>query len=216
VLDLLFGVTQVLGPRTIAQLNYSLSDASGYLTDPYKLVSVIDADTGNPVPGPGDLNLVLYESRPDSRLQHSLFLRVKRQTRRADVLDTSYRFVTDDWGVQSHTVDVRYRWQVGRFHLQPHVRYYMQGAADFYVPYLRDDLPLPSHASADYRLGELDAITLGLKYGLAIGGGQEWSVRAEYYTQSGTSPPGTAIGSLGTLELVPSLDAVIVQVGYRF
>jgi hypothetical protein len=216
VLDLLIGVTQVLGPRTVAQLNYSLSDSSGYLTDPYKLVSVVDADTGDPVPGSGALNLVLYESRPDSRLQHALFMRVKRQMRRADVLDASYRFMTDDWGVQSHTVDLRYRWPLGRFYLQPHVRYYLQSASDFYVPYLRDDRPLPDHASADHRLGELDATTLGLKVGLPLGDGQEWSARLEYYAQSGTSPPGAAFGSLGGLELVPSLDALVVQLGYRF
>jgi hypothetical protein len=216
VLDLLIGVTQVLGPRTLAQLNYSMSDSSEYLTDPYKLVSVVDADTGDPVPASGDLNLVLYESRPDARLQHALFMRIKRQVRRADVLDASYRFMTDDWGVQSHTVDLRYRWPIGRSYLQPHIRYYLQSAADFYAPYLRDDLPLPEHASADHRLGELDAITLGLKYGLPFGDGQEWSTRVEYYSQSGTSPPEAGIGSLGSLELIPSLDALIVQVGYRF
>jgi hypothetical protein len=141
---------------------------------------------------------------------------VKRQLRRADVLDGSYRFMTDDWNVRSHTVELRYRVPIGRFYLQPHARYYLQSAADFYVPYLRDDRPLPDHASADYRLGELDAITLGLKWGWPLGNGPEWSARVEYYTQSGTSPPGAAIGSLAGLELVPSLDAVLVQLGYRF
>jgi hypothetical protein len=214
VLDLLVGVTRVLGPRTLAQLNYSLSNSSGYLTDPYKLVSVIDPDTGDPVPGAGDLNLVLYESRPSSRSQHALFARLKRQVRSDDVADLSYRFVTDDWGIQSHTVDLRYRFGLGRFYLQPHARYYLQGAADFHRPYLLDGQALPDHASADARLGELDAITLGLKYGLPLGGGQEWSARFEYYSQSGTSPP--AFGSLSQLDLVPSLDALILQIGYRF
>jgi hypothetical protein len=34
VADALVGVTQVLGPRTLMQLNYSFSDSSGYLNDP--------------------------------------------------------------------------------------------------------------------------------------------------------------------------------------
>lgn len=48
VTDLLFGVTQVLGPHTVAQFNYSYSQSSGYLTDPYKLISVVDQVTGIP------------------------------------------------------------------------------------------------------------------------------------------------------------------------
>ena len=34
VTDLLFGVTQVLNRKTLVQLNYSLSNSDGYLTDP--------------------------------------------------------------------------------------------------------------------------------------------------------------------------------------
>jgi hypothetical protein len=209
VVDLLIGVTQVLGPRTLGQVNYSVSRSEGYLTDPYKLVSVVDPATGDP-------DTILYESRPDSRVQHALFLRVKHQLRASDVLDGSYRYATGDWGVDSHTVDLRYRWVPGRrFYLQPHLRYYVQGAADFYEPYLLGGQPLPDHASADSRLGEFDGITLGLKYGLPVGEGREWSARVEFYTQSGTSPPG-AFGSLRELELAPSLDALIFQIGHRF
>ena len=40
--------------------------------------------------------------------------------------------MTDDWKIDSHTVELRYRWDLGSFDLQPHVRYYMQSAADFY------------------------------------------------------------------------------------
>ena len=30
-----------------------------------------------------------------------------------NVLDLSYRYMTDDWEIDSHTVDVRYRWPIG-------------------------------------------------------------------------------------------------------
>ena len=72
VADLLVGVTQVLGKRTIGQLNYAFSNSSGYLTDPYKLLSVVDPITGDPVAGPGGLSLYLFEGRPDARTKHSL------------------------------------------------------------------------------------------------------------------------------------------------
>ena len=48
VLDLLLGVTQVLWRVDILRVNYSYSDSSGYLTDPYKILSVVDPVTGDP------------------------------------------------------------------------------------------------------------------------------------------------------------------------
>jgi len=215
VADLLVGVTQVFGPRTLGRLDYSFSRSSGYLTDPYKVLSVVDPVTGAPVPGPGALDVVLFESRPDARTKHSLFAQVKRQVGR-DVLDGSYRFMTDDWGVVSHTLDLRWRHPFRRFYLQPHVRLYRQGAADFYRRVLFDGDPLPQHASADYRLGELDGTTLGLKLGVPLSRGREWNVRIESYEQSGRAPPEAEVGALAGFDLFPTVDALIVQAGYRF
>jgi len=215
VADLLVGVTQVLGPRTLAQINYSLSRSTGYLNDPYKLISVVDPVTGDPTPGPDSLDLYLFESRPDARTKHSLFVEVRRHLGR-DIVDGAYRFMTDDWGIQSHTLDFHYRWKQKGGYLQPHLRYYTQSAADFYVVNLFDGDPLPAYATADYRLGEFDAYTLGLKYGRPAGDGKEWAVRVEYYEQSGRAPPGSGVGSLADFDLYPGLDAVIVQVGYSF
>ena len=56
VLDALVGFTQVLGRHSLLRVNYSYSDSSGYLTDPYKILSVVDPATGEPVvriPPPG-------------------------------------------------------------------------------------------------------------------------------------------------------------------
>jgi hypothetical protein len=215
VSDLVIGVTHVLGKRMIGQLNYSLSYSDGYLADPYKLLSVVDPVTGNPAPGPGNLNLYLYEGRPDSRLKHSLFVQVKRQVRR-DIVDASYRFMTDDWGIDSHTLELRYRFRFERFYLQPHLRYYTQSEADFYRTVLFAGDPVPKEASADYRLGEFDGYTLGLKYGHPLGDGEEWGLRVEYYEQSGRAPPEASVGALQGFDLDTDLDAIIVQAGYRF
>lgn len=215
VTDLFLGVTQVFGKRTIGQLNYSLSASSGHLSDPYKILSVIDPVTGDPVAGPPGMNLYLYENRPDERTKHSLFGMIKHKFGR-QVVDASYRYMSDDWDVVSHTVDLHWRSPIGSgWYLQPHVRFYTQTAAGFYRPYLLDGDPLPGHASADYRLGDLDGQTIGLKIGRALGEGREYSARFEYYQQSGTSPPGASFGALDGFDLFPSVDALIVQVGYR-
>jgi hypothetical protein len=215
VADFLIGVTQVLGRNTIGQLNYSLSIADGYLTDPYKLLSVVDRETGELAPGAGGRDLYLFEARPDSRTKHSLYGLWKHALDR-DVVDLSYRYMTDDWEIESHTLEARYRWELGSFYLQPHVRYYTQSAAEFYVGALFDDDELPRFASADYRLGELDSYTLGLTYGRPLPDGRQWTVRLEYYNQSGTSPPESAVGSLRDFNLSPSVDALLAEVGFRW
>jgi hypothetical protein len=209
VTDLLLGVTQVLGARTVGELQYSFSRSDGYLTDPYKLLTEVDPVTGDPA-------LYRYESRPDARTKHSLFGQVKHRFGRP-IGDVSYRFMTDDWGITSHTLDAHWRQPIGeRWYVQPHLRYYLQTAADFYRPFLVSGPPLPDHASADYRLGELDGATLGLKVGRLLLKDREWSVRVEYYRQSGRAPPGAAIGSPAGLDLFPTVDAVISQIEFRF
>jgi len=211
IVDLLFGVTQVINRRMLVQLNYTYSDANGYLNDPYKVVSVIDANTGEPVPvnGPGPVspsNLYLYESRPDSRTKHSFFAKTKYRLN-GGTLAASYRYMTDDWEIDSHTFDVRYRWDMNRYnYIEPHVRFYTQSAADFYRLGLVDAAPLPQNASADYRLGEFDGITVGAKYGHVMKNGDEWSTRLEYYTTTGQGVSAPEY---------PDLDAIIFQVSYR-
>jgi uncharacterized protein DUF3570 len=217
VTDFLIGVTQVLNRHTVLQLNYSLSQADGYLTDPYKVLSVVDAVTGLPVAGPAGSGLFryLYESRPDTRDKQSFFGLIKRDFN-GDVLEASYRYMTDDWGIDSHTFDVRYRWnlQEGRY-LQPHVRFYQQAAADFYRTVLFDGQPILQFATADYRLGELDGITFGVKYGHDAPRG-EWSARLEWYAQTGNPDPAARVGALTGLDLYPNLDALIAQFSYKF
>ena len=83
VLDLLLGFTQVLGRATVLRVNYSYSDSSGYLNDPYKILSVVDPVTGDtiarlPAAGAqGPTGVYRYESRPDSRVKQSLYAEVK-------------------------------------------------------------------------------------------------------------------------------------------
>ena len=209
VLDALIGITQVLGKQTVGELNYSYSRSSGYLTDPYKVLSVVDPVTGDP-------GAYLFESRPDQRTKQSVYAQVKHHFGRP-IADLSYRYMTDDWGVASHTVEMHWRQPLGTgWYVQPHLRWYTQTAADFYQTYLLAGSPLPDHATADYRLGALDATTLGLKVGKVQQDGREYSLRVEYYKQSGRAPPGASVGSLAGLDLFPTVDAAIAQFQVRF
>lgn len=218
--DALIGVTQVINKRTIMQFNYSLSSSTGYLTDPYKLLSVIDSTTGNTAVDGSGAPIYVYEQRPDSRTKHAFFWQTKYMLESGDVIDGSYRFMTDDWGIASHTIDLKYHWQFDHAYLEPHVRYYMQSEADFYRRYaLNTDYNSStqklnlSDASADYRLGELTGTTVGVKYARQFHE-QEFSVRAEYFLQSNSGDKG--VGALASQELYPDTNAVMVTLGYSF
>jgi hypothetical protein len=125
--------------------------------------------------------------------------------------------MTDDWGVDSETFDVTYRFQLEKgYYLQPHYRYYHQSEADFYRYFLVDGETVPEHVSADYRLGEMDAQTVGVKFGKTDRFDNDWSMRIEQYVQSGDGSPNEAIGQLKNQDLFPHLEATIIQVNYSF
>lgn len=211
VVDGMLGVTQVISRRTLTRLNYSISYLDGYLTDPFKMISVID-----PVPGPdqGEPLEYRYERRPGSRARQALWWTGKHHFT-SDILDLSYRYYRDDWGVQSHTAELRYRWEADeRHHFEPQFRFYHQSAADFYVYSLNSGEPLPAWASADYRLGAFDAYTVALNYSAVNTRGHLINLRVGYYLQMGDSSPPSAIGSQRHHDLFPTVGAMIIQVGY--
>lgn len=222
VTDFVIGLSQVMSRNFVAQLNYSYSNTSGYQTDPYKIISLVDGVTGDtigrtPPPGAqGPSHEFRYESRPDQRTKHSLFAQGKYYLD-GKVLDASYRYMTDDWKIDSHTVDLRYRWPMdGGNYLEPHVRFYTQTGAEFYRLSLVDGLPPPQYASADYRLGNFDAVTAGLKYGWKTRNDNDMSVRLEFYRQSGTVPSDQVIGNQAGRDNYADVDAIILQFSYRF
>ncbi|HFC53648.1 MAG TPA: DUF3570 domain-containing protein [Gammaproteobacteria bacterium] len=173
-LEGMLGVSRIINRRTVAQLNYTIKTLDGYLTDPYKVISMTRE---------GIELKRFYESRPDSRLRQTLYGKLVHQLENRDTIQLSYRYYWDDWGIGSHTIDYRHRRNLsaGQY-LEPHLRLYTQSAADFFyhsLPYG----PEPEYASADYRLDKINSITLGAKYGRPAWGGT-LRFRLEYLYQS--------------------------------
>lgn len=217
ITDFMVGVTQVVNRKTIVQVNLSLGMVDGYQNDAYKILTVADAN-GDPVTTfltASDLPYV-YERRPDTRQKNSLFVKAVHHLTE-DVINLSYRYYTDDWGINSHTLDFKYRYEFADSYLQPHLRYYTQTKADFYVHNLELGTDIDSagvvsldYASHDYRLAESDTITAGLKYGFPMGKNSEFSVRGELITQT-VNDDGVPAG-----QETPDLDAIMLQVNYSF
>lgn len=209
IVEMLLGLTQVIDRNTIMVFNYGLSQSSGYHNDPYKITSVVDAQ-GQPIAQTGSsMGTYLYENRPDERIKNSFYSKIKHAFGE-DSLDFSYRYMFDDWGVNSHTFDTHYRLNYSGWYLEPHVRYYMQNEADFYqyniseAQYKNDYKgSLNNYLSSDYRLAKMWSSTLGINVGFKTPNGNKNSVRFEYYHQDGETN-------------FPTLDAFIAQYTYSF
>ncbi len=213
--DFLLGFTQIINRRMLVQFNYSLSHVDGYLTDPFKIVSQVNTE--------GVVQDYRYEHRPNKRVKQTVYGQTKYHFDSA-IVDFSYRYLWDDWQITSHTVDTRLYIPIAEnTYIQPRFRFYQQGAADFYQPYLMQQDLLPEYVSADYRIGEMTATTLGIKLGIKLshantntGYANELAFRLEYYQQTPTNPGFNQPGVLATQNIFPKVEAILAQVSYSF
>jgi hypothetical protein len=144
----LLGLTQVINRTTLLTVNGTFSHSEGFLDDQYKSAGV----GGEIIP----------EKRPDERDKWILFLMLNKMIEPLNgSFEATYRFYTDTYGINAHTVGLTWFQKLGKnWVIAPGVRYYEQSAADFYAPIFESK---PQHYSADYRLAKLASLTYGLK-----------------------------------------------------
>jgi hypothetical protein len=173
--DFLLGITQVLTPTDIAQLNLTVSNGHGYYSDPYKLP----------------------DSRPDQRKQ--IALKGSWNHHFVDWNGTarlSYRFYHDSFKVNAHTITAEYVKPLGYgFTITPLLRLHSQSAAYFYFDPVYDPklgAPFPpgytgtGFYSADHRLSAFGSRTLGLRVAKAFTDGWTVDMRYDQYVQRGS------------------------------
>ncbi len=148
-------LSQIVTRSSVLQSSLSYQYSTGYLSDPYKLVSV---DGTN-----------VRDNRPDSRHQLSWLTRYRHHFDRVNgTLHADYRFYVDDWNMNSHTLELAwYQTLFDSIRLIPSIRYYTQSQAEFYGPYFDDSVEEGDHVSSDYRLSPYGALS--------------WKLRAETY-----------------------------------
>ncbi len=204
----MIGVSRIITRRWMMSLNATRTEERGYLTEPYKIVSLMDPLTGVTVGS-------LTENRPSTRNRMDLLTSsVYHLT--DDVLYVSYRYYWDDWNLRSHTLDLKYRHELeDGAYVQPHARIYTQTRASFFHYGIVNGDPTPQYLSSDERLGPLNSVTLGATYGWKPKGSPgEWSFRAEYIRQFGTGYPGSAIGVQREINLMPPVSIGTAMVVY--
>ena len=193
----------MLTRETLLQLNLIHSSASGYMTNPYKIVSVVHPVTGETLSYPA-----LTEKRPDKRDSNALYAQVNHAFT-SGILYSSYRYFQDDWGIKAHTVDFKYRQPVTEeLYVQPNIRMYTQSAADFYRSMLYNG-ETPTYASADYRMTKMHSFAIGLKLGYKPSSGGEFTARVEAMRQDGEQHPQDAIGVQKLTDAFPALEAIL-------
>jgi hypothetical protein len=207
----LLGVTQVMARNWIAELNLSVDRFKGYLNDPYKISSVLDAA--------GATTGYVYESRPEQRTRKSVYLENRAAWNQFSAA-LSLRYMQDNWQVRSDTAELRPRWTLfdRNHYIEPTFRWYRQSAAYFYTPWLLNSDQV-EFQSSDERLGAFHALTYGVKYEQKLHyredrPGSEFSVRLEYYQQTFNQP--SVPTALQGLNLLPALKSILVQVGWRY
>jgi Protein of unknown function (DUF3570) len=186
--ELSMGLTQALSRTDLVQLQLTHAAGHGHYSDPYKRLDV----------------------RPRSRHQSSVSLRWNHHIEATEVtLRGAYRSYRDSFGIRSHTLSVEPVWPVtARVTLTPSLRLYTQTAARFYydpvysfagAPYPPGYLESPpQYLSPDQRLSAFGAVTLGLKFALAIDEHWQGDIKVERYEQrsawrvGGAGSPGLA------------------------
>lgn len=134
-----------------------------------------------------------YEGRPGSRNRTSITFKLNHQTFPSNnIIHAAYRYYTDDWDVDSHTLDMNYRFTFeNTSYLEPSLRLYQQSKANFYqnqfyvnnAAGLDPTLLFPEYISADYRLDDMTSVTPGIRYGSEIGKEGRLRARLEYMSQ---------------------------------
>jgi len=172
--ELMVGVHRILGPKATVSLNFTYGQPDGYLSDPYKQISLTE------ILFPGDPTrereeIFLYpENRPNERHTFAAYLESTRFFEKLNgSLETSYRFFADDTDLTGHTVEVQWFQRLGeKFVLRPIFRFHQQNSPDFYRTKLDNTGIIPvaqptgagPHYSADYRLSDLRTLTYGIKF----------------------------------------------------
>jgi Protein of unknown function (DUF3570) len=179
----LLGISQVLDKDSVIQSNMTFGYHNGYLSDPYKQVAFYGevqyvTPFGNFVVP--DQETILQDKRPRERFEWAWLTQYVRHFEQLNhaALHADYRFSTNDWGINAHTVEFSWHQPIfDGWQLIPRFRYYSQDRADFYNPVFNGDIVTstsdfitltntPTNRkfySSDYRLAGFGTVSGGLK-----------------------------------------------------
>lgn len=183
------GLSQVLSASSVIKAEAFTIIDDGYLTNPHALV-VRDYNTMN--------QKLSNEKRPDTRVAYGANLKYITFLNDDMSYKTNYRFYTDDWGINSHTLDNDLYYAMNKqFTFGVGLRYYTQTEAEFYNG-AKDFFTNQEFASSDERLSDFDAFTYKASVDFKQNDSISYNLGGAFYTQS------------------TGLDATMITLGVRY
>lgn len=169
------GLSQVLSESSIVKAEaFAISD-DGYLTNPHALI-VRDYNTAN--------QKLTNEKRPDKRLAYGANLKYITLLNDDISYKANYRFYTDDWDINSHTIDNDIYYAMNKqFTFGVGLRYYTQTEAEFYNG-SKDFFTNQEFASSDERLSDFDAFTYKASVDFKQNDKISYNLGGQFYAQS--------------------------------
>ncbi len=207
------GLTQILTRNMIVALNFETITDEGFLNNPYRSVRYLDA--GSPIGYSYEPELY-----PNTRTSNALGLRGKYYLPYRAAIEAEYRYFTDTWDIEGHTVSISYIHPLGPWTFTAKYRFHDQTGAEFYRDvFSRSEAT--NFRGRDKELSALTSKTFGLAASYEFIGGVEGrgfikkgTVNASIdflqvdYDDFSDLSTGAALGS----EPLYALDADIVQI----
>ncbi|HYQ72151.1 MAG TPA: DUF3570 domain-containing protein [Gammaproteobacteria bacterium] len=120
------GLTQVLTPDLLMEVNFETITDEGYLNNPYRSVRYLD-------PSSQDGYSFEPEVYPHTRTSNALAVRSSYYLPYRAAVQGEYRFFDDSWGIRAHNFRLGYAHPLeSGWILECNYRYYTQTSADFY------------------------------------------------------------------------------------
>lgn len=142
-------INQLLSPTASIQFVYSYMYSEGFLSSPYPYMIQNQEFIG-------------LENYPDTRTGHAFAIKGLKYFDDDNSMNFSYRYYSDDWDIDSHTINVEWlhdineEWMVGA-----RARYYTQTGSNFAKPigtYSVGD----RYVATDYRMTAFDSYDIGI------------------------------------------------------
>jgi hypothetical protein len=153
---------QILSKNMQASLSVDVVSQDGLLSTPFQRIYFADVE---------DSFIEKFhladdvERLPDNRLKVAVGGRFNYFVNERITLRTYYRYYTDDWGVDAHTVSLTVPIKLtDKFTAYPSYRYYFQTQADHFGPYNTHQSTQEFYTS-DYDLSDFNANQYGIGFG---------------------------------------------------
>jgi hypothetical protein len=116
------GLSQVLTRNWLMGFSFETMADEGFLNNPYRSVRYVDGSSVAFQP----------ERYPRTRASNAAALRSRYYLPWRAAFGAEYRFFTDDWGIDAHTIELGYTHPLERLTFDFRYRVYTQSSADFY------------------------------------------------------------------------------------